>query len=41
MGERRGSDVSKPLVTIAVSEVTCGKAPHMAVVPQVLTEKDG
>ena len=31
----------KPLVTIAVSEVTCGKCQHMDVAPQAVTETDG
>lgn len=31
----------KLLVTIAVSEVTCGKCQHMDVAPQALTETDG
>lgn len=31
----------KPLVTIAVSEVTCGKCQHMDVASQAMTETDG
>lgn len=45
-GGAGGGDVGahmsqKPLVTIAVSEVTCGKCQHTDVAPQAVTETDG
>lgn len=41
-GANVGAQMSqKPLVTIAVSEVTCGKCQHMDVAPQAMTKTDG
>lgn len=41
-GGNVGAQMSqKPLVTVAVSEVTCGKCQHVDVAPKAMTETDG